>query len=141
MHDEICWLQQDSGVTIPGIKTACKGVTQLPLPGDTSSDVKGELFLLLADAGKAAADSFTVAIGGSKDLDKVAICRGDKLACITAKREDLTFSRASRTAGDIGFFTSASALALTPGLKVTLLGFDSKGIVTRAQSAQFDRAN
>lgn len=131
MHDGLCWIQKDSGVVIRGSKLPCQDVPNLPLEGESQLN-----FLLAASTDD---DAAIAAVATPVNVAKVALCFGDKAACVASRAEDLAFSKAAKTTNDRAFFKSNVALTLRAGLNVTMLAYDATGQLIDSQALRLER--
>lgn len=132
MHDGLCWIQQDSGIVVPGSKLKCDGVANIPGPNDNGTAPS----LALEDTSD---DRAKVGVAAPLLATKVGLCFGDSATCRASKTIDLAFEASPKVATDRAFFVSKSPLALTEGLVVTILAFDGSNTLISTSTARLER--
>jgi hypothetical protein len=162
MADGLCWIEQNSGIAVPGSTLACAGVTNVPALGSGSSSstttitststsastgtstgtgtITGHDLHMFMGAGDDTA-GYTVYLAADAGTASVGICFGDKASCIANPVADLPFTTVAHTATGLSFFGSQFPLPVFDGLTLTLLGFDANGRVTAANAVQLSPAH
>jgi secreted trypsin-like serine protease len=117
MHDQICWIQKDSGITIPGVKTDCSGIEKI--------EVRTPRQIYFAVGGTD--DAPTIAIGADIEVKSAAICKGNFDVCRKTLAKDIALTPATTRAAEKTaiFKTQASPDSLSETF--TLMGFDQYG--------------
>lgn len=114
IHDQICWIQKDSGITIPGVKNVCSGVDKI--------SVRTTKQIYLAVGGTD--DAPTIAIGADIKVKSAAICKGTLSVCRKTLAKDIAFAPARISAVEkTAFFKSQISPSSLSG-SFTLMGFD-----------------
>jgi V8-like Glu-specific endopeptidase len=129
MHDQICWIQQDSGITIPGVKIDCSGIDKI--------DVRTPKQIYLAVGGTN--DAPTIAIGADIEVKSAAICKGTFDQCRKTLAKDITFTESgTRAAEKTSFFKTQTALSGITGT-FTLMGFDQYGNLIASNPVRLEK--
>lgn len=95
--------------------------------------------LRLAIAGMTGVVNVTLYGSSSAESAKIGLCIGDRDTCVNSKKVDVAFSDFATTPEGIKIYKSDTALDLTEGMAVTILGFGADGNVRGAAAAKFTR--
>jgi V8-like Glu-specific endopeptidase len=129
MHDQICWIQKDSGITIPGVKTDCPSIEKI--------EVRTPKQIYLAVGGTD--DAPTVAIGADIEVKSAAICRGSSDICRKTLAKDIALTPAStRAAEKTAFFETQTSASNLSGI-FTLMGFDQYGNLIASHPVRLEK--
>jgi secreted trypsin-like serine protease len=130
MHDQICWIQKDSGIAIPGVKKNCDGVEKI--------ETRSPRQIYLSVGGSEQAPEMAIAAGS--EISQVSICKADVDTCRLTLRKDVVFSLTrTRSAEKTSYFRSATAPEAVQGATFTLMGFDQFGNLVAANPVKMNR--
>ena len=129
MHDQICWIQKDSGITIPGVKIDCSGIEKI--------EVRSPKQIYMAVSGTD--DTPTIAIGADIEVKSAAICKGTFETCRKSLAKDISFSVSStRAVEKTAFFKTQTSPATMTGT-FTLMGFDQYGNLIASHPVRLEK--
>jgi len=129
MHDQICWIQKDSEIIIPGVKTDCSGIEKI--------DVRTPKQIYMAIGGPENAP--TIVIAADIAIKSAAICRASLDICRSTLAKDIVFKAAEkRTVEKAAFFTSQISPTSITGT-FTLMGFDEHGNLIAAHPVRLEK--
>lgn len=126
MHDQICWIQKDSGITIPGIQKSCADVTPINVR------TPRQIYLGIGESDKTP----VLAIAAGAEIKETAICKGDVDTCRRSLKKDMSFARSKNLAQDTVIFTNPASPEDLPNNVFTLLGFDEYGNLLASNPVQ-----
>lgn len=130
MHDQICWIQKDSGIAIPGVKTDCQGVEKI------ETRTPRQIFLSVGGSEQVP----ELAIAAGSEISQVSICKADLDTCRRTLRRDITFNLSrTRSAEKTSYFRSTTAPAAVAEATITLMGFDQFGNLIAANPVRMTR--
>ncbi len=136
--DHLCWAEKDSGIPIPGNRLPCEGlappvaVTTSPSSPTSTAAVGNDLKLFVGPPVQSLNGKSGLQVSAPLAVTKVSLCFDLRDACISSQREDQRFAGSDRNDASLAFFASLKVVALSPGMNITMLGFDAGGVLIQA---------
>lgn len=132
MPDQICWIQKDSGITIPGIDKACNDIEKIERRSPR------QIFFSVGGTDSEP----TIAIGAGSEVKQAAICKADVDTCRKTLQKDIRFTLATtRNAERTAFFKSSISPESVQSGTFTLMGFDEYGNLVAANPIKLQKKN
>lgn len=131
MPDQICWIQKDSGIAIPGVEKDCAGVQKIERRSPR------QLFLGIEST---ESEPSVMSIGAGSEIKQASICKADINICRKTLQKDIPFTLAStRSAEQTSFFKSTASPELVESGTFTLMGFDEYGNLIAANPVKLQK--
>lgn len=130
MPDQICWIQKDSGIPIPGVEKECAGVENF------ERRTPRQIFLSVGGT----ENDPTIAIGAGSEVKQAAICKADVDTCRKTLQKDIRFTlTTTRSSEQTTFFNSSTSPTAVQSGTFTLMGFDEFGNLIAANPIKLQK--
>jgi len=164
--DGLCWVEQDSGISLPNSKLPCDAdkaasrasddVQQADASGvpaatadaavnsgdgatvpSVTGGIGNDIHLILGAKAASLPDGYNIVVAAPKVVARVTICVGSHDTCAASQHVDLGTQPTTGDDASLNYFGGAGPISLTTDTVITLLGYDASGVLVQVRDVGF----